>query len=403
MKKILLALSVIALLMGTMATAQTPCAGCAGPGISGYLAPNFRMIDKGDATEDLANKSNTGFGMAFNRFLFSGTSECGTIVKKVGYRVEIDASDPQAIDLQFAYVQPHFNDMLSFRMGRFKKAFGRELLHSTAKLLTVDRHAPSTGLTALHYGNFDTGLELLVTDAKFMITAGVYSGGQYAPRHVANQDPAIDFGARAIFKPMPDLEIGANAMMVALPGIYGMTDDGGTPEDPTDDDYGWMSSFNGGTYVDDPDFYQTNSGMAFGFDLDYQKEFNEKMGLWLQAEMGMGDNWMQGAKEPEAEDTWEDFEWYGFMYYTVKALFMVTPEFGIHLGYSAWDPNTDSDAGENDSITMITPGVVYKWCKATRTQLEAQMVTYQQGVDGDGENLDDVDYTHFVLQQVFTW
>ncbi|MBM3316540.1 MAG: hypothetical protein FJY75_01680 [Candidatus Eisenbacteria bacterium] len=398
MKKILLTLSAVALLMGSVAAVQAQCPGCAGAGVSGYLAPNFRMIDKG---ED--NNANMGFGMAFNRFRFSGTAECGPIVKKVGYRVEVDASNPQEIDLQDVFVQPHFNDLLSFRMGRFKKAFGRELLHPTAKLMTVDRHAPSSHLAALHYGDFDTGLELIASDPKFMITAGAYAGGKYAPKHAGGQDPAIDLGARAIFKPMPDLEIGANAMMVALPGVYEMVSGDDTPEDTSDDVYMWNYAFNAGVYADDTALYQSNSGMAFGFDLDYQKQFNEKMGLWLQAEMGMGDNWMLSPKDAKAEDTWEDYSWYGFMYYGVKAIFMVTPQFGVHLGYSAWDPNTDSDAGKNDAHSMITPGIVYKWCKATRTQFEVQMVTQQNGVDSEGKNLDDDSYTHFVLQQVFTW
>jgi hypothetical protein len=151
-------------------------------------------------------------------------------------------------------------------------------------------------------------------------------------------------------------------------------------------------------YADD---VQSNSGMAFGFDADYKKDFGN-MELWAQAEFGMGDDWDEGAKEPAAGDTWEDYSWYKFQYYYLKALFMVSNDFGIHFGYSAWDPNTDGDVGENNSITTITPGITYFWAKNLRTQVEVQMVTEQQGVLNN-ENLDDLTYTHFVLQTILLW
>jgi hypothetical protein len=103
------------------------------------------------------------------------------------------------------------------------------------------------------------------------------------------------------------------------------------------------------------------------------------------------------------DETWEDYEWYSFQYFYVKALFMATKMFGFHLGFSNWDPNTDGDAGENDATTKITPGVTIMWSDMVRTQIEVQMITDQQGVDSEGENLDDCEYTHFVLQQVVNW
>jgi hypothetical protein len=389
MRRIFLVVAVVSFASGGVAWAQAGCAGCPTTQVSGYLAPNFRMIDEGEN-----NTANMGFGMAFNRFAFSGSLECGKIVKSVAWKVEADVSDPSGLKLQWAYVQPQLTDALSFRIGHFKKAYSRELLHPTAKLLTVDRTQASTFLTTLGYGNYSYGLEAMYNQEKFGVTAGAYSGPD-ASSKVDNQDPVIDFGARAVFKPLPALEIGANAMMVTLPGWF--------------DGTSWAYCVNDGPYPDSTAFYQTNSGMAFGFDLDYQKEFTPTMGLWLQAEMGMGDSWTEGPKEPAAADTWQDYSWYGFMYYYVKALFMVTPEFGVHLGYCALDPNTESGnadngyVGQNDTVSTITPGIVYKWCKATRTQFEVQMVTEQQGVDGAGQNVDDVTYTHFVLQQVMSW
>lgn len=389
MRRICLVVAAVLFAVSGVAWAQAGCAGCTTQ-VSGYLAPNFRMIDKG---ED--NTANMGFGMAFNRFAFSGSLECGKILKSVGWKVEADVSDPSGLKLQWAYVQPQLTDALSFRIGHFKKAFSRELLHPTNKLLTVDRTQASTFLTTLGYGNYSYGLDAMFNQEKFGVTVGAYSGPD-ASANVGNQDPVIDFGARAVFKPLPALEIGANAMMVTLPGVLDGTN-------------GWVCSFNDSPYADSTAFYQTNSAMAFGFDLDYQKEFSPTMGLWLQAEMGMGDNWTEGPKDPTAGDTWQDYSWYGFMYYYAKALFMVTPEFGVHLGYCAIDPNTESGTadngytGENDSFTSITPGIVYKWCKATRTQFEVQMITRQTGVDIDGQNTDDLTYTHFVLQQVMSW
>ncbi len=394
MRRIFLVVAAVSFALGSVAWAQAApaaCPGCSGTQVSGYLAPNFRMIDKGEK-----NTADMGFGMAFNRFAFSGTVECGKIFKNVAWKVEADVSDPSGLKLQWAYVQPQLNDMFSFRIGHFKKAFSREVLHPTNKLLTVDRTQASTFLTDLGYANFNYGLEAIFNQPKFAVTAGAYAGPEVGSK-VDNQDPALDFGARAVFKPLPDLEIGANAMMVTLPALYNGTT--------------WVYSTNNGVYPDSTALYQTNSAMAYGFDLDYQKTFNPKMGLWLQAEMGMGDSWKQGPKDPDLSvDTWQDYSWYGFMYYYVKALFMVTPEFGVHLGYCALDPNTESGTaangyiGKNDTTTMITPGIVYKWCKATRTQFEVQMITQQQGADEiTGVNCDDLTYTHFVLQQVMTW
>jgi hypothetical protein len=392
MKKILLVAAAVSFALGGLAWAQgqTGCAGCPNAQVTGYLAPNFRMIDKGDGL-----KSNMGFGMAFNRFTFSGMVECGKIVKNVGFKVEGDISNPSGLALQDAFVQPQFSEAFSFRLGHYKKAFSREVLHPTSKLLTVDRGPSTAFLKALGYSDYNYGLEAIIAQEKFKVNVGAYAGQGTSGAETngaANQDPMLDFGARAIFKVTPDIEIGANAMMVGLP--Y---------EDPLlPADANWDSLS-----------YESNSAMAFGFDVDFQKQFNPNMGIWLQAELGMGDNWDAdlggGPKEPEAEDTWEDYSWYGFMYYYAKVLFMVTPEFGIHLGYWAVDPNTESGnadngyIGENDSVSWITPGIVYKWCKATRTQLEVQLVSHQNGVDSEGDNLDDDTYTHFVLQQVMTW
>ncbi|MCK4305459.1 MAG: hypothetical protein KAY24_14575 [Candidatus Eisenbacteria sp.] len=332
--------------------------------VAGYMAPNLKMIDKG---ED--NASNLGFGMAFNRFLFKGEMDGGAVVKKVAWRVESDISMSGTHKLQWAYVQPKFSDVFSLRLGHVKEPFSREILHSTPKLLTVDRHF-SGKLSALGYGGFNYGLEAHVKTEMFKLQAGAYDGNG-AQSKVGYQDPCIDFGLRGILTPSVEgLEIGANVMMVSLPnGGHG----------------------DGGTYADsDANELLTNSAMAFGCDLDYQKAFGE-MSLWAQAEFETGDNWTQ----QDGTDPWDEAEFFSFQYLYAKALFMVSKDFGLHLGFSQYDPNTDGDA-EGDSETLITPGVVYKWCKNMRTQAEVQLHTYE-GID------EDVDYTHFVLQTIFIW
>jgi len=375
MKRLLVIVLGLAFLLSGTVFAAEPCAGCK-TSVTGYLAPNFRMIDK-SGNDDMEYATDTGFGLAFNRVTFSGEMEAGKIVKNVAWSIEVDVAEPSACKLQWAYVQPKFSDAFSLKFGHVKKAFSREVLHATGKLMTVDR-TPSAGqLKALGYVDFNYGLEAHVVQPMFKVQAGAYSGTPPV-NNVANQDPGLDFGARVVVMPTSDLEIGANAMMIKL----------------------YENGNNEAIYPDD---VESNSGMAFGFDADYKKDLGT-MGLWAQAEFGMGDNWDQGAKEPDAGDTYEDYSWYKFQYYYLKALFMVTKEFGIHFGYGAWDPNTDSDAGENNTISVITPGVTYYWAKNLRTQVEVQMVTEQQGVDtGTGNNLDDLTYTHFVLQTVLLW
>ena len=341
--------------------------------VSGYMAPNFRMIDKG---ED--NASNMGFGMAFCRFVLSGTVDGGPIVKKVSWRVETDIRQTTAHGLQWAYVQPWFSKNFSAKFGRVKMPFSREVLHATGNLLTVDRHS-SSDIMSLGYAGFSYGLEGHFTHEMFKAQFGVYEG-EGAQAVVNNQDPALSYGLRVVATPpVEGLEIGANVMMVTLPN-------GGSDQ---------------GTYQDDDQVeYMTNSGMAFGADVDYKTTFGEEMSLWAQAEFGTGDNWMAGAKDPAQGDTFEDYEWYKFQYFYVKALFKVVKDFGFHIGFHNFDPNTD---GDNDACTTITPGVVYWWSKGLRTQVEVQLITEQQGVDANGDNLDDLEYTHFVLQQVFLW
>lgn len=373
MKKILLVILAMTFSAG-MAYADDSCGGCSPVKVWGYMAPNFRMIDKG---ED--NASNMGFGMAFCRFVMSGTVDGGPIVKKVSWRVETDIKQNSSHGLQWAYLQPWFTKEFSLKMGRVKMPFSREILHNTAKLWTVDRHV-SSHLARLHYGGFSYGLEGHYMHEWVKVHAGVYDGAG-AQSHVMNQDPALSFGARAVLTPptVEGLEIGANVMMVTLP-------DGGMDQV---------------TYVDsDSTEYMSNSGMAFGVDAQYTTAFGEEMELWLQGEFGTGDNYanMDGTyhpKDAEADDTFEDYEWYTFQYFYVKGLFKVVKDFGIHIGFSQLDPNTD---GDDDEMTIITPGVTYWWTKHLRTQVEVQLITEKQGTGND-----DLEYTHFVLQKVLLW
>jgi hypothetical protein len=374
MKKLLVVVLGLAFPLSGVASAAEPSTGSKAS-VSGYLGPNFRMIDKSgsDAAE---NASDMGFGMAFNRVNVSGEMEAGKIVKNIGWAVEVDVAEPSAFKLQWAYLQPKFSDIFSLKFGHVKTAFSREWLHPTGKLLTVDRTPASAALKSLGYADYNYGLEAHVAKQMFKVQAGAYSGSPSVNK-VDNQDPGINFGARAIVMPISGLEIGANAMMIKL----------------------YEDGNNQAVYPDD---VQSNSGMAFGFDADFKKDFGS-MELWAQAEFGMGDNWDEGGKEPAAGDTWEDYSWYMFQYYYLKALFMVTKDFGIHFGYSAWDPNTDSAVGENNSITTITPGITYFWAKNLRTQVEVQMLSQQQGIAETGANRDDLSYTHFVLQTVLLW
>jgi len=371
MKKILLV--VLAVCVSAVGTAWAGgCDGC-GASVTGYMAPNFRMIDKGEG-----NNSDVGFGMAFNRVVFQGKYEVGEIIKHVGFRVETDIRQTTSHGLQWAFIQPYFNEHVSLKFGRVKEPFSREILHPTSKLLTVDRHIGGN-LVGLGYGGFSYGCELHATHEMFKVHAGIYEG-QGAQAVVNNQDPMLEYGARFVLTPpVEGLEIGANVMMTALPGVK----ENGV----------WGLCRDDGTYADSDSTYQTNTGLAFGADVDYQQKFGTAF-LWAQAEIGMGDNYM--APDISAGDEWEDYDFYSFMYFYLKGLLMVNEQFGIHLCFSQWDPNTDSDAGKDNETTMITPGVVYKWCKNLRTQAEVQLV--KQKTSGD-----DLDYTHVVLQNVFTW
>lgn len=350
MKHILLAVAVLA-------AAFVPTSDAQGLKVSGYLAPNLRLIDKG---ED--NSSNLGFGMAFNRFTLSGEVDAGDIVKKVAWNVEVDVSQSGGIALQNSYVQPKFSDAFSFRIGHFKKAYAREVLHPTAKLLTADR-SPACGiLKTLGYADYNYGLELMLAQANLKVTAGAYAGLP-VDKDVPDQDPKLDYGVRAVYKLTPCLDVGANAMMIGLP-------EGG---------------LGGGTYDKDA---ESNAGLAFGFDLGLNRDFGDK-NLQALVEFGTGDN-VASVKNPT--EAFEDWDFEKFQYYTAKVLFRFTPDLGVHFGYAAWDPNTDAD---DDGHSVMTPGVTYWWSKSLRTQVEAQLVSYQS---------DDMDsLTHFVLQQVFIW
>jgi hypothetical protein len=216
---------------------------------------------------------------------------------------------------------------------------------------------------------------------------------------VGNQDPVLDYDLRAVVMPTDGLEIGANLQMKTLPGVFDGT---------------WEYAPDDGAYPDDEDLYQTNTAMAYGADLDFQKTFNEAMSLWAQAEFGTGDNYcQQDFTDYQAEDTWQDYSWFKFQYFYLKALLMINKNFGIHAAFASFDPNTnagdeeDDYAGKNDSITKIIPGITYRWSDKTRTQLEVQLVTYQEGMTTNDEDevveRDDTSLTHFVLQQVLVW
>jgi hypothetical protein len=395
MKKVLLVAFAAMFVVSGSAWAGDACEGCSPITVGGYIGPNFRMIDQGDSQyvddngDPIANVSDLGFGLAFARFNLSGLYTLDNkIVKKVGWKYETDIREPGVQGLVYAYVDAYFNDQFMVRFGRQKEVFSREWLHATGRLLTVDRHIYAGMLGGLSYAGYSYGLTAFYKHEMFNLMGGVYDG-QGANSWVGNQDAALDFAFRATANPTPCLEIGANVAMKSLPGMF--------------DGTMWDLELDDSEYPDDPDYYQTNSGMAYGADLEYKKSFQGDMSLWAQAEFGMGDNYMLAPKDPEAEDTWEDYEWYSFQYFYVKALFMATKFFGLHAGFSSWDPNTDGDVGENNSTTQITPGITLVWSDMVRTQIEVQLVTEQNGVDAEGENLDDCTYTHFVLQQVVNW
>ncbi|MBN1423576.1 hypothetical protein JXA88_03375 [Candidatus Fermentibacteria bacterium] len=350
MKHILLAVLVLCV-AGLASTGEAQ-----GSKFSGYLAPNLRVIDKGEG-----NSSNIGFGMAFNRFTFSGEVDAGAIVKKVAWSVEADMSQTGDIVLQNAFVIPRFSDALSLRFGHVKKAFSREVLHPTGKLLTVDRSPASSNLKTLGYSDYNYGLELMLAHPRLRFTAGAYSGSP-VDKDVPDQDPKLDFGARAVVNLTPCLEVGANAMMVGL-----------------------IDPASASPHSEDA---EVNSGMAFGFDLGLNRDIGNR-NLQALVEFGTGDN---TAAVQNPTDAFEDWDFDKFQYYTAKALFKLAPEFGVHFGYSVWDPNTDTD---DDGSTVMTPGLTYFWSKTLRTQVEAQLVSYEN------ENMDSL--THLVLQQVFLW
>ncbi len=359
--------------------------------IFGYMGPNLRMIDSGN--EDV--KNNLGFGMAYNRVVWAGDIEGGKIVKRVAWRVETDLKEAGDQFLQYAYVEPKFSDMFSLKFGRDKKPFSLETLYSTANQITVDRHAGQGTMVGLGYANFGYGLSANISHEVFKLTAGVYDG-QGAKSNVAAQDPALDFGARVVVTPpsVKGLEIGANVMMTTIP-------EGGKDLGLTYDDT-------------DEEEYLTNSGMAFGADINFSQDFGT-MAFLAQAEFDMGDNWMAEPEEEVAgeEWTWDEATWYKWQYFYLKARLMVTPDLGIYAGFSQFDPNTGSDTvegtdyevGENNETTSIIPGLIYYWTKNLRTMVEVQLITtkVQAFEEGTTDWVDDLEYTHFVLQQVFIW
>ncbi|MFC1571993.1 porin [Candidatus Eisenbacteria bacterium] len=362
--------------------------------IHGYLAPNFKMIDKGEDTA-----SNLGFGMAFNRFQFKGKVEGGSIVKEIGWKLESDISQTGTHSLQWAFIQPRFEDAFSVRLGHVKEPFSRETLHPTSRLLTVDRHF-SGKMSALGYGGYRYGLELHAKHDLVRMQGGAYDGSGNVKK-VANQDPSIDLGLRGVLTPGVDgLEIGLGAMLVSL---------------PADSTQAALGNFHGdaGSYTDsENDPLYTNIGFALGLDADYTRTFDDGMSLRVQGEFDTGDNWMArdwSGDNPQDPRPWDEAEFHSFLYATIKTLFMVNKEFGIHLGYSSWDPNTDSEAGKNDGETLLTPGIVYQMADGLRVQAEVQMHTVQMGLiedlkaPGTRIEADDVDYTHFVLQTVWIW
>jgi len=357
------------------------CQGCK-IDVSGYMGPNFRLIDRGEGL-----KNDMGFGMAFNRVTFSGMQDVGPIVKKMGWKVEMDFKEDFEYDLIYAYLQAYLNESVSFRFGHVKEAFSREWLHPTYNLLTVDRLiTPELAAEGLNYTGYSYGLELNVQNEMFKLAAGAYDG-QGNLSFVGNQDPALDYGLRAIFMATEGVEIGANLQMKTLPGVL-------------DNDGDWGLALDDGAYQEEvgtEEAYQSNTAMAYGFDLDVQQNVGETMTLWAQAEFGMGDNYQQPEAVVDDEDApiaWEDLEWNQFQYFYAKALLMVNKNIGVHLGYASFDPNTDVD---DNSVTKIVPGLTYRWSDNTRTQAEVQLVSRDFGPD------DNVDYTHFVLQQVLVW
>ena len=343
--------------------------------VSGYMAPNFRIIDNGEGT-----KSDVGFGLAFNRITFSGMVDVGPVVKRIGWKVETDVPMNGEIDLIYAYVHAYFNEAMSARFGHVKEAFGREWLHPTYGLLTADRLiTPIAASEGLNYFGYSYGLELLLKQEMFSFVAGAYDG-QGNESFVGNQDPDLDYGVRALVKPVPELEIGGSVQLKSLPGVF----------DTLAEE--WFFAPDEGVYPDDEALFQTNSAMAWEVDADYQKAFNPQTSLWLQGEFGGGDNYGAGPKETDGNQ-WEDFEWFTFQYFYVKALLMATPHFGVHFGYAHWDPNTDED---DDAIQKIVPGITYRWSDFTRTQAEVQLVKEQFGDE-------DEDFTNIVVQQVLVW
>jgi len=346
----------------------------AGPKVFGYMNPRFAMIDKG---EDMA--SNLGFSTPYNRFAFKGEVEGGEIMKKMGYRLDLDVSTTGGNNtVIYAYMDAYFSDNFCVRMGRMKKSFSREFLHNSTQLLTTGRHY-SGRMAGLQYGSYSYGMEARVKQEKWYFTGGLYDGSS-AAKGVANQDPAIDIGGRVVATPAEGVEVGANVMMVSLP-------DGGV---------------NNGTYVDGSGnaALQTNSGFAFGVDAEYKKAMGEGS-LWLEGEFDSGDNWMcitNPVDDNGAPTPWEDQEFGTFSYMYLRALYMINAEFGVHFGYSMYDPDTDTD---DDASTLITPGVTYVWNKKCSTKVEVQLES-DEFVDMNG-NSDTADYTHFILQTIFVW
>ncbi len=398
MRRFLLVVLGLALVMSGTAWAQ--CAGCENMKLYGYMAPNLRMIDSGN--DDV--KNNMGFGMAYNRVVWAGAVDGGKIVKKVAWRVETDLKETGSHFLQYAYVEPKFSDMFSLTFGRTKKPFSLEQLYATANQITADRHYGQGVFSSIGYSGFAYGLMANFAHEAFKLHAGVFDGNGNRS-YVGAQDPALDYGARVVITPpsVAGLEIGANVMMTTIPGVY----------DTVEKDFVYGKDATNFIYADDDRYeYQTNSGMAFGGDINFSKDFGT-MNLLLQAEYDMGDNW--GAWEPlEEEDGWEDASFYKWTYMYAKARLMVTPELGVYLGFSMFDPNTSSDkvaegseieVGENNEHTTIIPGLIYYWTKNLRTMVEIQMIT-QKVQDWDTQAndwVDDMEYTHFVLQQVFIW
>lgn len=293
---------------------------------NGCMAPTLRV------SEDYQ-----GVGLAFNRIAISGESDLRRcVVSHLTWKVEADLlQSGEPYSLQWAFVRAHFDHGLSARMGALKTSFSQEATQPTGRVISADKYPLVYRLVDGGFTGKSYGLEGQFKNPWLEVIAGAYSG-KGEDKNVAEQDDVLDYGVRAYVFPFEGLRLGGHVMAV--------------------------------TDVD---------SLAWAGSLEYKYQWGGYSCMCGGRCEGHGSHIDGNSLHLQAEYGSSDF----FDYYMGKAQVMHT-WYGVHLGYSVWDPC------DGDEETMFTPGFVFAPSDKFRIQFE-----YQKTEDTET----------YVVQPVFVW